>query len=109
MARARAGQSAAGSRKTRGIHRRVIGPAHPDTLVSRRKGVEGLGWLGPWVDTSTEYRLVADALGTPNPAAYGARPPAHSPRLSVVREPDTRGPCSRRIEQGPTGQADGPT
>ncbi|WP_405669449.1 MULTISPECIES: hypothetical protein [unclassified Streptomyces] len=66
-----------------GIHGRVIGPAHPDTLVSWRKGVEGLGSLGPWVDTSTEYRQVADALGTPNPAAYGARPPAHSPRLSV--------------------------
>ncbi len=46
------------------IRERVLGPDHPDTLVSRREVAVGLGWLGRWADALAVYRQVAGARRT---------------------------------------------
>ncbi|MER7970942.1 tetratricopeptide repeat protein, partial [Streptomyces sp. NPDC096080] len=55
----------------------VLGPEHPDTLVSRREVAVGLGWLGRWSDALTEYRQVAAArarvLGPEHPDTLASR------------------------------------
>jgi hypothetical protein len=59
------------------IRERVLGPDHPDTLVSRREVAVGLGWLGRWTDALTEYRTVAGArervLGADHPDTLASR------------------------------------
>lgn len=56
---------------------RVLGPDHPDTLVSHREVAVALGWLGRWAAALTEYRLVAAArervLGPDRPDTLVAR------------------------------------
>lgn len=55
----------------------VLGPDHPDTLVSRREVAVALGWLGRWTDALTVYRQVADArtrlLGAAHPDTLAGR------------------------------------
>ncbi|AXE83653.1 hypothetical protein C1703_01505 [Streptomyces sp. Go-475] len=59
------------------LRERVLGPDHPDTLVSRREVAVGLGWLGRWADALTEYRRVAAArervLGADHPDTLASR------------------------------------
>lgn len=59
------------------IRVRVLGPRHPDTLVSRREVAVALGWLGRWDEALTEYRAVADArervLGPGHPDTLTSR------------------------------------
>lgn len=59
------------------IRERILGPDHPDTLVSRREVAVGLGWLGRWADALTVYRTVAEArervLGADHPDALASR------------------------------------
>jgi hypothetical protein len=59
------------------IRERVLGPRHPDTLVSRREVAVGLGRLGRWADALTQYRGVAAArdrvLGASHPDALAGR------------------------------------
>ncbi|MGW6511956.1 tetratricopeptide repeat protein, partial [Streptomyces niveus] len=55
----------------------VLGPDHPDTLVSRREVAVGLGWLGRWSDALAVYRTVAESrertLGPDHPDALASR------------------------------------
>ncbi len=55
----------------------VLGPDHPDTLLSRREVAVALGWLGRWPDALTEYRGVAAAreqvLGPDHPDTLASR------------------------------------
>ena len=59
------------------VRERVLGPDHPDTLVSSREVAVGLGWLGRWSDALTVYREVAEArdrvLGADHPDTLTAR------------------------------------
>jgi hypothetical protein len=59
------------------LRARLLGPDHPDTLVSRREVAVGLGWLGGVAVALTEYRCVAQArepvLGADHPDALASR------------------------------------
>ncbi|NUR01560.1 MAG: tetratricopeptide repeat protein [Streptomyces sp.] len=58
------------------MRERVLGPDHPDTLVSHHEVAVALGWLGRWTEALPEYWRVADTreriLGADNPDALAS-------------------------------------
>lgn len=59
------------------LRERVLGPDHPDTLISRREIAVGLGWLGRRPDALDVYRHIAESrertLGAAHPDTLAAR------------------------------------
>jgi tetratricopeptide (TPR) repeat protein len=59
------------------LRERVLGPDHPDTLMSRREVAVALGWLARWSDALGVYEEVARAreriLGPDHPDTLASR------------------------------------
>jgi hypothetical protein len=59
------------------LREQTLGPAHTDTLVSRREVAVALGWLGRWAEALSEYRRITatreQILGPDHPDTLAGR------------------------------------